>query len=160
MIRPPRIAGWLLGASLVAGCSGLKTYPDSGAKNLHVRTEAASGSAFSRMRVAVHIHQVDANCRTEYQGTVQLNEPSVQIGIPPDRLSFLVFSFSGSTFLGGSSSSISYETLLLPRAGYAYDAQASYKDNIYNVAIRESDPRRSAGREIVRRGLDECGRRG
>jgi hypothetical protein len=159
MIRPPRIAGWLLGMSLLAGCSGIKTYPDTLPKNLHVRTEAGSGSAFARMRVAVHIHQVDANCRTEYQGTVQLAEPSVRIGLPPDRLSYLVFSFSGSTFLGGSSSSINYETLLLPRAGYAYDAQASYQDNIYNVAIRESGPRRSAGREIERRGLDDCGRR-
>jgi hypothetical protein len=159
MIRPPRIAGWLLGMSLLAGCSGIKTYPDTLPKNLHVRTEASSGSAFARMRVAVHIHQVDANCRTEYQGTVQLAEPSVRIGLPPDRLSYLVFSFSGSTFLGGSSSSINYETLLLPRAGYAYDAQASYQDNIYNVAIRESGPRRSAGREIERRGLDDCGRR-
>jgi hypothetical protein len=160
MIRPPRIAGWLLGVSLLAGCSGIKTYPDTLPTNLHVRTEAASGSAFTRMRVAVHIHQVDANCRTEYQGTVQLAEPSVRIGLPPDRLSYLVFSFSSSTFLGGSSSSINYATLLLPRAGYAYDAQASYQDNIYNVAIRESGPGRSAGREIERRGLDECGRRG
>ncbi len=159
MIRPPRIAGWLLGASLLAGCSGIKTYPDALPKNLNVRTEASSGSAFARMRVAVHIHQVDANCRTEYEGTVQLNEPSVQIGIPPDRLSYLVFSFSGSTFLGGSSSSISYETLLRPRAGHTYDAKASYADGIYHVEIRESDPRRSAGREIERRGLDECGRR-
>jgi len=151
-----RVASWLLGASLVAGCSGIKTYPDTGAKNLHVRTEASSGSA--RMRVAVHIHQVDANCRTEYQGTVQLNEPSVLIGIPPDRPSYLVFVFSGSSFLSGSSS-INYATLLSPRAGQSYDARASYKDSIYHVEIRETDPRRSASREIERRGLDECGRR-
>lgn len=159
MIRPPRIAGWLLGASFLVGCSGIKTYPDALPKNLHIRTEASSGSAFARMRVAIHIHQVDANCRTEYQGTVQLNEPSVQIGIPPDRLSYLVFSFSSSTFLGGSSSSTSYDTLLRPRAGHAYDAKARYADGIYRVEIRESDPRRSVGREIERRGLDECGRR-
>ena len=158
MIFRPRIAGWLLGASLVAGCSGIKTYPDTLAKNLHITTEAASGSAFSRMRVALHIHQVDANCRTEYQGTVQLDEPSVQVGIPPDRLSYLVFSFSSSTFLGGSSSSISYDTLLRPRPGLTYTARASYADGIYHVEIRESDPRRSAGREIQRRGLDDCGR--
>jgi hypothetical protein len=110
------------------------------------------------MRVALHIHQVDANCRTEYQGTVQLDEPSVQVGIPPDRLSYLVFSFSSSTFLGGSSGSISYDTLLRPRPGHAYTARASYADGIYHVEIRETDPRRSAGREIERRGLDDCRR--
>jgi len=158
MIFRWRIAGWMLGAGVLAGCSGIKTYPDALPKNLHVTTEASSGSALARMRVALHVHQVGADCRTEYQGTVQLNEPSIQVGIPPDRLSFLVFSFSSSSFLGGSSGSTSYDTLLRPRPGHAYTARASYADGIYHVEIRESDPRRSAGREIERRGLDECRR--
>ena len=144
---------------LLSGCSGIKTYPNDLPKNLQVRTEATSGSAFSSMRVALHIHQVDAQCRTEYQGTVQLNEPSIGVGVPPGRMSYLVFAFSGSSFLGGSSSSTRYETLLQPRAGYTYDARARYKDGIYHVEIRENDPRRSTGREIERRGLDQCGRR-
>jgi hypothetical protein len=110
------------------------------------------------MRVAVHIHEVDANCRTQYLGTVQLDEGSVEIGIPPDRLSYLEFNFYGSSFLGGSSSNISYDTLLRPRAGRTYDATARYADGIYHVVIRESDPRRSAGRVIKRRGLNACGR--
>ena len=160
MILPPRVAAGLLGAVLIAGCSGIKTYPDTSPKNLFIRTEANSGSAFARVRVSVHIHQVDQSCRTEYLGTVQLNEPSVEIGIPPDRLSYLEFSFSSSSFLGGSSGTISYATLLRPRAGYTYDASARYADGIYHVAIRESDPRRSAGREIERRSLDECRLRG
>jgi hypothetical protein len=160
MIRLLRVAVWLLGAALLAGCSGLKTYPDTSPKNLFVKTEASSGSAFARVRVAVHIHQVDANCRAEYLGTVQLNESSVQIGIPVDRLSFLEFSFFSSSFLGGSSGTIHYTTLLRPRAGHTYDASARYADGIYHVVIRESDPRQRAGREIERRGLDECGRRG
>ncbi|MGH8703339.1 MAG: hypothetical protein ACREVR_19480 [Burkholderiales bacterium] len=159
MIRPPRIAVWLLGMSLLAGCSGIKTYPDTSPKNLIVRTEASSGSAFGRVRVSVHIHQVDASCRTEYLGTVQLSEPSVEIGIPPERLSYLEFSFFSSSFLGGSSGTIHSATLLRPRAGYTYDASARYADGIYHVVIRESGARGSAGREIERRGLDECGRR-
>jgi len=158
MIFRLRIAGWLLGACVLAGCSGIKPYPEVLPKNLQVTTEASSGSALSRMRVALHVHLVGADCRSEYQGTVQLNEPSVQVGIPPDRLSYLVFSFSSSSFLGGSSGSISYDTLLRPRPGQTYIARASYADGIYHVEIRESGPRRSAGREIERRGLDECGR--
>ena len=159
MIRLLRVAVWLLGAALLAGCSGLKTYPDTSPRNLIVKTEASSGSAFSRMRVAVHIHEVDANCRTQYLGTVQLNEPTVQIGVPLDRSSYLEFSFLSSTFLGGSSGTISYETLLRPRAGYTYDATARYADGIYYVSIRESGARGKAGREIARRGLAECARR-
>lgn len=153
-----RITAWLLGAVLLAACSGIKTYPDTSPRNLVVKTDARSGSAFTSVRVSVHIHEVDANCRTQYLGTVQLNVPSVEIGIPPERPSYLVFNFHSSTFLGSSTGSINYETLLRPRAGYTYDATARYVDGLYHVVIRESDPRRSTGREIGQRGLAECGR--
>jgi hypothetical protein len=157
MIFDPRVAVWLLGAGLLAGCSGIKTYPDTSPKNLIVKTEARSGSVFSSARVAVHIHQVDASCRTTYVGTVQLSESVVEIGIPPERPSYLVFSFYSSSFLGGSSGSITYETLLRPRAGHVYDANARYADGIYHVEIRESGPGRSKGREIERREISDCG---
>jgi len=49
-----------------------------------------------------------------------------------------------------------YETLLTPRAGYAYDVKVSYLDNVYSVAIREIDPRGSSSREIARRDLRAC----
>lgn len=159
MIRPLRAAVWLLGAGLLAGCSGIKTYPDTSPRNLVVKTEARSGSVFGSVRVSVHIHQVDANCRTEYLGTVQLNEPSVAIGIPPDRPSFLVFNFYSSSFFGGSTGSINYETLLRPRAGYTYDATARYADGIYLVEIRESGARGSASRDVAQRALTACDRR-
>jgi len=158
MIRPPRAAVWLLGAGLLAGCSGIKTYPDTSPRNLFVKTEARSGSAFGSVRVSVHIHQVDASCRTEYLGTVQLNDPAVEIGLPPDRPSYLVFNFYSSSFLGGSTGSINYETLLRPRAGYTYDATARYVDGIYLVEIRESGARGSASRELAQRGLGACDR--
>ena len=154
-----RIAAGLLGACVLAGCSGLKTYPDISPRNLIVKTEATSGGVLSRTRVSVHIHEVDANCRTQYLGTVQLNEPTVEIGLPSDRLSFLEFSFYGSSFLGSSSGTISHDTLLRPRAGYTYDASARYTDGIYHVVIRESGRRGKPGREIARRSLAECNRR-
>jgi len=158
MIFQPRVAIWLLGAGLLAGCSGIKTYPDTSPRNLIVKTEARSGSVFSSSRVAVHIHEVDASCRTTYLGTVQLSESVVEIGIPPDRPSYLVFNFYSSSFLGGSSGSINYETLLRPRAGYTYNASARYADGIYQVAILESGPGRSKGLEIERRELADCNR--
>lgn len=110
----------------------------------------------SKVRAAVHIHQVDASCRTEYQGTLELNGPSAEAGIPADRWSYMVFVFASSSFLGGSSSSIHYETLLKPRAGYTYDVKVSYVDRMYGVAIREIGPRRSASREIERKSRKTC----
>ncbi len=144
-----RVYAMLLSASLLAGCSGAKTYPDTLPKNLHVRTET------SKVRAELHIHRVDANCLTEYQGTVQLDRPSVEVGIPSGRQSLVAFTFSSSSFLSGSSSSVRYDTLLTPRAGYTYDVKVSYLDNIYSVTIREIDPRGSS-REIGRRDLSAC----
>ena len=140
-----------LAAGLLAGCSGAKTYPDTLPKNIHVRTET------SNMRAELHIHRVDANCLTEYQGTVQLDKPSVEVGIPAGRQSLVAFTFSRSSFLTGSSTSVRYDTLLTPRAGYTYDVTVSYVDRMYNVAIREIDPRKSSSREIERKSLKTCG---
>ena len=156
MKSPPRIAAWLLGAVILAGCSGIKTYPDTSPRNLTVRTEASSGSILGRTRVSVHIHEVDANCRTEYLGTVQLSEPTVEIGVPAGRSSLLVFAFHNSSFLGGTTGNISYETLLRPRAGFTYDATARYRDGIYYVSIREAGARGDLGRELARRPLGAC----
>src|SRR6266480_2732334 len=118
----PRLYPSLLAASLLTGCSGAKTYPDTLPKNMHVRTET------SNMRAELHIHRVDANCLTEYQGTVQLDKPSVKIGIPAGRQSLVAITFSSSSFLTASSRSIRYDTLLTPRAGYTYDVTVRYVD--------------------------------
>jgi len=138
-----RVYAMLLSASLLASCSGAKTYPDTLPKNMHVRTET------SKVRAELHIHRVDANCLTEYQGTVQLDKPTVEVGVPAGRQSLVAFTFSSSSFLSGSSSSVRYHTLLTPRAGYTYDVKVSYLDSIYNVTIREIDPRGSISRMVT-----------
>jgi len=145
-----RLYAVLLAAGLLAGCSGAKIYPDALPKNIHVRTET------SNMRAELHIHRVDANCLTEYQGTVQLDKPSVEVGIPAGRQSLVAITFSSSSFLTGSSRSVRYDTLLTPRAGYNYDVTVGYVDRMYNVAIREIDSRKSSSREIERRSLKAC----
>jgi len=145
-----RLYAVLLAASLLAGCSGVKTYPDTLPKNLRIH------ATVSKVQAALHIHRVDASCQTEYQGTVQLDKPSLEVGVPAGRSSLMAFTFSSSSFLGGSSSSIRYETLLTPRAGYTYDVKVSYLDNIYSVTVREIDPRGSSSREIGRRDLRAC----
>jgi hypothetical protein len=146
----------LLAASLLAGCSGLKPYPDAAAKNLLIRTETSSGSMLSKVRAVVHVHEVDASCRTQYQGTVQLAESTVEIGLPVDRVSLVAFVFNTTASFGGSSGSIRVEHLLKPRAGYAYQAKLSYVDAIYDVVVREIDPRRSSSRVLHRTSAKGC----
>jgi len=145
----------LCGAGLLAGCGGTIRYPEAAEKNLHIRIETSSGSAFSSVKAVLGVHAVDARCGLKYEGMVALDRPQVQVGIPADRLSYLVFEFASSSFLGGSRGSIAYETLLRPRVGRSYEVRVSYKNDIYDVVIRE---RGKAGREIDRAGLAACRR--
>jgi len=146
----PRVHTALFVAGLLAGCSGIKTYPDTRPKNLRVHT------AVSSVRAALDVHRVGTSCETEYQGTVPLDSSSVEIGLPAERLSYVVFRFSSSSFLTGSSRSLSYGTLIRPRAGYTYDVKVRYQDDMYNVSIREIDLRKSSSREVERRDLSAC----
>lgn len=142
--------------SLLIGCSGIKTYPNTADKNFYITTETDSGSMLSKVRTAVDIYRVDADCKTEYEGTVQLKSRSVDIGIPPGRLSYLVFVFSSSGFFSSSSSTITYGGLLKLNADYLYDVKVSYVDDIYNVVIRETNPRKKKSREIELKDLNAC----
>lgn len=152
----------LLATALLSACAGTTPYSNDGRRNLQIRTVTESGSAFSSVRASVHIHSVDAACKTRYRGTIDLDNPSVLSGLPVGRQSYLVFAFNSSSFLGGSRSAISYETLLTPRPGYTYDVEVSYVDDMYNAVIREAKSRRKArrGREIDQTDLRSCRRRG
>ena len=146
----------LLGFGFFTGCSGIKTYPNNLDKNLYITTTTESGSFFSSVKAAVDIYRVKPDCSLEYQGTVKLYKTSVSVGIPPDRLSYLVFGFASSSFLASTSGSISYETLLMPRKAYHYMINASYIDDIYDVQIREIHPRKKSSRNIDTAGLSAC----
>jgi hypothetical protein len=146
----------LLPACLLAGCSGIKPYPNNLENNLHLHTKTDSGSLFSSVRAAVDIYQVNARCQPEYQGTVDLDKSSLAIGIPIDQTSYLNFGFASSSWLANSNSTISYETLLTPRAGYDYDIEVTYLDDIYHVAILETHQRNSIRRDIEQQTLSDC----
>ena len=150
------IACFVLPACLLAGCSGVKPYPDSSRKNLHLHTRTDPGSLFSSIRAAVDIYRVDTHCQLEYQGTVDLDSPVMSIGIPVDEPSYLVFGFASSSWLANSASNISYDTLLSPHAGYDYDIEVSYLDDIYHVAILEKHPGGRTARKISQQSLSDC----
>ena len=145
----------LLIAGLFTGCSGLKTYTSELDENLRITTETDSGSVFSSVDAAVDIHRVNPDCSTEYTGTVQLDNPSLDVGIPTGRSSYLVFVFESSGMFSADSTT-TFNTLIRPRAGYRYKAQVSYKEDIYNVVINEVDPGGTKSRELDSRGMSAC----
>jgi hypothetical protein len=163
VMRPTRKANCLLIAlllsslSFIQGCSGIRTYPNVGDKNLLILTETDSGSFFSKVRTAVDIFRVTSDCKTDYEGTVQLKDTPVEVSIPAGRLNYLVFVFASSGFLSSTSSTITYDALLRPQAGYNYTAKVSYIDDIYNVEMIETHPQKQEDKKIRLKSLQDCG---
>jgi hypothetical protein len=128
---------------LLAGCAGHRSYSGDYAKNLGLRTSVQSG-----MRAAMDVYSVDGQCRAEHQGRVALDEPRMEVGLPQGRASLLVFEFAGSRFLGSRRTSITKNVMLVPRAGRRYEARVEYRDDLYDVELKEIDPRTGASREL------------
>ncbi len=146
----------LAALGLLSGCSGIKTYSSSLDKNLQITTETDSGSFFSSVRTAVDIYRVGTNCEAVYEGTVQLDKPSVEIGLPAHRLSYLEFVFANSSFLSNTHGKITHNNLINPRPGYDYRVRVRYEDAIYNVEIEEVFPGQTASRELGPQKMGGC----
>ena len=132
-------------------CSGLKTYPNTLDKNLHITTKTDSS-----VDAAIDVYRVETDCSIKYSGTIKLDNSNVDLGIPAGRSSYLVFSFSSSGFFSGSSTT-TYSTLDRPRLDQnKFDIDVSYIENIYNVVIHEGKKGSSKGREIEARDLSTC----
>ena len=67
-----------------------------------------------------------------------------------------MFVFASSSFLANRSGSITYETLLKPRSGYQYEIKVTYRDDIYNVIVRETHPSSSVTSEVEHTDLRAC----
>jgi hypothetical protein len=146
----------LLSVVFLAGCSGVKPYPDMPNKNVHLRTKLDDKSVMTSIHADLDIFGVDARCETKYIGSVELVQSAADIGIPTGQLSYLRFVFSSKGMLGGVSGSTSYETLLRPRAGHEYRVDVRYVDDIYNVTLLETMPGAKGGRELAQRRLETC----
>ena len=143
MPRPhQKLVGALLAlfALLLAGCEATRYYSGPAEKNLQVQ------ASVSGTRAAMGVHRLEG-CTLQYEGVVDLDRPVVEVGLPPGRPSVLVFEFYSSGLLSGNTS-IKKEAMLQPRSGYRYEARVTYKDALYDVSLREIDPRSGAAREI------------
>jgi len=135
--------------SMLTACSAVKIYPNTLDKNVRVNTKTDSG-----VDAAIEIYEVKPDCGIEYSGTIQLDNPVMDIGLATGRSSYMVFIFSSSGFFTGSST-ISYDTLLRPRKSIRYDIDVSYRDDIYNVVVHESLASNKR-QEIEAKSLADC----
>ena len=146
----------LLCACFLAGCSGLKPYPDNLTRNLDIHTRTESGSIISNTRASLDVYSVGTGCIAEYEGSIALSASTVSVGLPANRPSYLAFRFNSTSFLASSSSVTSYNTLFTPRQDQRYNADVSYIDNIYNVVIREKSSATPADGVVEPKDLRAC----
>ena len=124
----------------LAGCTESRPYANLPEKNLQVRTATDGG------RVVLEVHSLDGSCTTSYEGFVALDKPLVEVGLPSGKPAVLVFDFQKAG--RGTEAPIRKEVHLLPRAGNRYEARVAYKESIYDIELRELDPRTGTDREI------------
>ena len=110
------------------------------------------------VKASLDIYRVNSKCEGIYQGTVALDKEKLQVGLPSDETTYLVFRFNSSGFLSSSSGVISNETLLKARKGHRYTADVRYIDGIYNVEIFEQFPRQGKPMEVPFRHISDCQR--
>ena len=122
---------------LLAACSGLKTYRSVNEKNLIITTDTEARGLFSGVDAALDIYRLQGDCDRHYEGTVDLSNTLVEIGVPTEEPAYLVFRFESSAFLANSHSSMGYDVTLYPLADHVYDVSVSYRDNIFNVEVQE-----------------------
>jgi hypothetical protein len=151
-----RLLAWsLICCALLAGCSSLKPYQSSAEKNMLVRVKNEGGGFFSSTRPDVHIFSVDAACETRYLGTVDLDAPRIEIGLPVGQTVLIEFVFSKST-LGGNQAATAVELMATPRKGTRYEFDVSYLRNGYSATGMEFEPGQTKGREMEYRRLRDC----
>jgi hypothetical protein len=146
----------LTGFLFVVSCAGIRTYRQTDFKNLHINKEISSGSIFSKISASLDIYSVDKACQPVYQGTVELPDNKLDVGIPQGRLSYLVFEFETWKPLAGASSSVSYDGLLMPRPGIDYDINVTYKDAVYMVTVQERQPSGKKSRTLELEDIATC----
>jgi hypothetical protein len=152
-----RVVALILYAGLINGCSGSRSYVSDYEKNLYITTRTEASGFLASVDAAVDIYSVNSDCARQYQGTVDLRKTSVAVGLLPNTLSYLSFTFASSAFLANSHGTMSYDTVLVPRDGYDYDVSVSYIDKIYNVTIRERNSSSGESRELMTNLLVICG---
>lgn len=103
-----------------------------------MRTTSAGG------HVALDVYSLNASCNTRYEGYVALDKPAVEIGLPAGKPTLLVFEFRR----GQDAHSIKKEVQISPRAGNRYEANVAYKSAIYDIELREIDPRTGTDLEL------------
>lgn len=137
---------WFLLLAALAGCSGLKTYPNDLEKNLTVQT-TLSGSLFGSIKAYLHVYDPKDECKIKYVGSLKLKNGEAEVGVAVNRPVCLDFVFhAGDLF--NPETHLHNRAIVTLRPGVRYVAIVRYVDRIYSVSIRELGSSSLPGREV------------
>lgn len=131
----------------LAGCSGLRTYPNSVAKNAVVHVQTDPGTLLSRKGVELDLYTLDAGCGSKYLGTLELHDGSVELGLPLDAQIRLAYVFTRSALLGTGGTTI-IEMIVTPQRGHRYEFDVEYLKTGYTATGRDFAPGQARGTDI------------
>src|SRR5574337_1278185 len=134
----------LLGA--LAGCSGLKTYPNDLEKNLTVRT-TLSGSLLTSIEAYLHVYDPKDDRKMKYLGSIKLKNGATEVGIAAAGPVCLDFVFHVTDLFSPEAHLHNREIVTL-QPGVRYIALVRYVDRIHSVSIRELGSSGLPGREV------------
>jgi hypothetical protein len=139
----------------VCGCSGLKTYPNTLEKNarIHVRTDG--GTLLSRTGIALDLYAVNVQCGSKYLGTVELDDPTIDLGLPLDQNVLLAYVFSRDAILGTSGTTV-IEMMVTPRPGERYEFDVEYLKKGYTATGRRFPAGQTQSKDIEHSRLRDC----
>jgi len=149
------ICATLLMALSLGGCSGLKTYPNAMEKNALVHVQSNRTGLLSRFGVALDLYTVDARCGSQYLGTLELDQETVQLGLPLEQKVLLAYVFSHDAMLGTSGTAV-IEMMVTPHRGEHYEFNVSYLKEGYSATGQVFAPGNPQAREIEYARLQDC----
>ena len=139
----------------LAGCSGLRPYPNTVAKNAVIHVQTDSGTLLSRTGVELDLYTVDVGCGSKYLGTLELHDASIELGLPLDTQVRLAYVFARSALLG-TSGTTTIEMIVTPQRGHRYEFDISYLKTGYTATGRRFAPGQAHGTDIEHARLLDC----
>lgn len=113
-------------------------------------------NSLSTARAAfLYLYEVGPRCQQNYLGTVTLDKPTIDIGLPKDKLLLLTAEFAAVGRFSQSSTRNVYSYLLQPRPGYDYAAVIQQQERLYKFTLTERRHGSNTSHVVERKGLEQ-----
>lgn len=109
----------------------------------------------SRIEVELDLYAVEPGCGAAYLGTVQLDDPTIELGLPLDQKVRLAYVFSRHAIVGTSGTTV-IEMMVTPRAGERYEFDVAYLKDGYTATGRLIPAGQAQSTDIEHSRLQDC----